>query len=160
MRRFWHVARCEAVDGVRAPCAAVTRVLRRACRSVPPKGPLTVTAILCGTARIRLLNRRYRRKDQATDVLSFSFVLAYDESPIPVRRSRRTMRSGEIYICVPIARRQARRYGNGLQDELRLLAVHGYLHILGYDHATARQAHTMRSLENKLIGRTISRSSA
>ncbi|MFA6548512.1 MAG: rRNA maturation RNase YbeY [Candidatus Margulisiibacteriota bacterium] len=70
--------------------------------------------------RIRELNRRFRKIDRATDVLSFPL----GEDGI----------LGDIAISEPAARRNAKRYGVGYKSELKRLVVHGVLHILGYDH--------------------------
>ena len=78
---------------------------------------------------MRILNRSYRRRDYATDVLSFE----------AGRRASRTPHSasshlGDIVIATGVARRQAREAGHSYQTELRVLALHGLLHLLGYDH--------------------------
>lgn len=82
---------------------------------------------------MRSLNRRYRRKDRSTDVLSFP-------SAPPLL--------GDIAISVPYAGRQARRRHEPISREIDRLLVHGYLHLLGYDHETDRGE--MDALERKL----------
>ena len=69
---------------------------------------------------IRRLNKSYRRKDRATDVLSFG----YGEEGL----------LGDVIISEETARRQAKAYGAPYQEELQRLVVHGVLHVLGYDH--------------------------
>ena len=81
-----------------------------------------VTVALVSDRKIRTLNRTYRRKDYATDVLSFP---AGDSGTL-----------GDVVIATGVARRQARDAGHTLQTELRVLALHGLLHLLGYDHET------------------------
>lgn len=80
----------------------------------------TVTVAIVADGRVRGLNRVYRRKDAPTDVLSFS--------------SEEAGCLGDIVIAGGVARRQARAAGHSLQTELRVLALHGLLHLLGYDH--------------------------
>ena len=99
--------------------------------------PFTV-AIVSDRA-IRQLNRTFRHKDYATDVLSFP------SGPTgPTGRSRSRAKSGpppslgDIVISAPTAARAARENGWKLDDELRSLALHGVLHLLGYDHETDR----------------------
>ncbi len=75
---------------------------------------------------MRRLNRRYRRKDRTTDVLSFPS--AGEDLPDGSRPL------GEIVISVPQAARQAAKEGHSLSREMRVLVIHGYLHLLGYDH--------------------------
>lgn len=115
--------------GVRAPGLA------RWLASVAParaRGALTV-AIL-PDSRVRRLNRRYRRADRPTDVLSFP-----SDTPGEL---------GDIAIAAGVARRQARAAGHSVQVELRVLALHGLLHLLGYDHE--RDAGRMARLEARL----------
>ena len=82
------------------------------------RGAVTVAIVPDG--RVRALNHRYRRTDAVTDVLSFP-------SEVPGCM-------GDIVIAAGVARCQAREAGHSLQTELRVLALHGLLHLLGYDH--------------------------
>ncbi len=84
-----------------------------------------VSVLLCGDARMRSLNRRWRRKDRPTDVLSF---------PSGERGSAAFL--GDLVLDVPYAARQARRLGHPVARELQVLLAHGLLHLLGYDHET------------------------
>jgi probable rRNA maturation factor len=84
-----------------------------------------ITLALVGDAEIRRLNRSFRKKDKATDVLSF---------PLRERASDGKFYLGDIVISVPTAARQARAAGHPLERELEFLAIHGFLHLLGYDH--------------------------
>ena len=77
---------------------------------------------------IRRLNREYRGKDVATDVLSFP--AEADARPVPETGPH----LGDIVIATGVARRQAREAGHAYDTELRVLALHGLLHLLGYDH--------------------------
>src|SRR4051794_34217087 len=105
--------------GVRAPG------LGRWLQSVAPaRARGAVTIAIVSDARVRALNRRYRHKNRATDVLSF---------PAGLRRAMPRF-LGDIVIAAGVARRQARDAGHSLQTELRVLALHGLLHLLGYDH--------------------------
>jgi probable rRNA maturation factor len=109
--------------------------------------PLELTVVFTDRKVIRALNRRHRGINAPTDVLSFSY-------PPDVRTAPW---AGEIVICVPQARAQAKQYGHSLLKEITLLAVHGFLHIVGFDHATQRQATRMRRLENSVLGMSGSR---
>ncbi|NMB75407.1 MAG: rRNA maturation RNase YbeY [Myxococcales bacterium] len=82
---------------------------------------------LLGDRRMTQLNRRWRGRARTTDVLSF----AQREGPRP-RLHPEIL--GDVAICLPQARRQARARGATLQDELRVLLAHGLLHLLGYEH--------------------------
>jgi probable rRNA maturation factor len=98
-----------------------------------------VTVALVSDARVRALNRTYRRKDYATDVLSFP-TDGESGSRVESGFSRTTAPPflGEIVIARGVARRQAREAGHGERTEWRVLALHGLLHLLGYDHETDR----------------------
>ena len=84
-----------------------------------------VSLAFVGERAIRTLNRRWMKKDRPTDVLSF---------PLGETGADGKYYLGDIVIAVPVAARQAREKGHGLDRELRLLAIHGFLHLLGYDH--------------------------
>jgi probable rRNA maturation factor len=86
----------------------------------------TVAIALVGDARVRALNRAYRRKDSVTDVLSFP-------AGGDVTRGD-PLHLGDIVIAKGVARRQAKAAGHAESTELRVLALHGLLHLLGYDH--------------------------
>jgi probable rRNA maturation factor len=86
----------------------------------PARARGDVTVAIASDARVRALNRQYRKKDKATDVLSFPS----DERGY----------LGDIVIAEGVARRQARDAGHTVGTELRVLALHGLLHLLGYDH--------------------------
>jgi probable rRNA maturation factor len=110
-------------------------------RVAPARARGTVAIALVGNGRMRQLNRRYRRRDYATDVLSFPA----DGAPASLRFSRPL---GDIVIARGVARRQARDAGHPEAAELRLLALHGLLHLLGYDHE--RDGGEMARVEQRL----------
>lgn len=85
----------------------------------------SVSVILVGDKKIKELNKIYRHKDRVTDVLSFGDW--EDEHFL-----------GEIVICLPQARRQAKAYGVSLKQELARLLIHGMLHLRGYEHEQSR----------------------
>ena len=115
--------------------------IKRLKKHVPDvKGVLNV--IFVDDKYIRSLNKAYRKKDEPTDVLSFSL-----ETP----DIQKTQLVGEIYISVPTAKRQAKKHNHSLQDELNKLFVHGFLHIFGYDHNTDKGYKEMSVLENKIL---------
>lgn len=96
---------------------------------------------------MRELNLRYRGKDRTTDVLSFPMY----ESPgdIPVDRE---VPLGDLVINLHAARRQAAEFGNPFRTEVRRLLVHGFLHLLGYDHErNAYQKRRMKARERELL---------
>lgn len=95
---------------------------------------------------MRRLNSRYRRRDAATDVLSFPGDLDPAAPRLPVAGGASHL--GDIVVSVPTARRRARRLGHPVATELRVLLLHGVLHCLGHDHETDGGA--MERLERRL----------
>jgi probable rRNA maturation factor len=104
---------------------------------VPARVRGEVAVALASDAQVRALNRRFRRKDSATDVLSF-----------PAESSRGFL--GDIVIATGVARRQARSLRHPYRTELRVLALHGLLHLLGYDHEDRRDGGRMARAEARL----------
>jgi len=115
------------------------RVLRRAAASLRVRGELSL--VLAGDGLLRRLNRQYRGKDKPTDVLSF-----------PGEGGEAGL--GDIVISVAKAERNARRFGRTLREELDVLALHGFLHVLGYDHETddGRMDRLEGRLRQRLLG--------
>jgi probable rRNA maturation factor len=106
---------------------------------------LEVHLTLTDDTRIRQLNREYRGQDKPTDVLSFSQIEGGQEFvPAPTG----TLIVGDVVISVETAQRQAK---GTLLDELRLLAVHGALHLLGYDHETDEDVARMDALTKRAL---------
>ena len=102
-------------------------------RIAPARARGVVSVALVSDRRVRTLNRSYRRKDYATDVLSFPATSAL---PPPVSSASAVVDGflGDIVIARGVARRQAREAGHSERTEIRVLALHGLLHLLGYDH--------------------------
>jgi probable rRNA maturation factor len=110
--------------------------------TAPARARGSVTVVLVGDTAMRRLNREWRDKDYATDVLSFP---ADDDGP-RVRGQQRHL--GDIVIATGVATRQAREAGHAYGTELKVLALHGLLHLLGYDHETDEGQ--MRRVEARL----------
>lgn len=97
--------------------------MRKACGAVKLKG--TVNVLITNNLEMRSLNRRFRGKDVATDVLSFSAVPG-----LPGKLA------GDLAISADIARANAAQLGHTLSEEIKILVLHGALHLAGYDHET------------------------
>ena len=112
---------------------AASGVARWLARVAPAAARGTVHVALVSDGVVRSLNRRYRGIDRATDVLSFP--VASRQSPVSGPQSPViSPLLGDIVIARGITRRQARTAGHSELTELRVLALHGLLHLLGYDH--------------------------
>ncbi len=101
---------------------------------------------LVGDAAIRRLNRDWRSKDTATDVLSFPA----GEMPVGTPGPRQL---GDVIVSMDTAARQAKEYRRTLGQELSRYLVHGILHLLGHDHQKPAQTRKMAALEERLLGR-------
>ena len=112
-------------------------------RVAPPSARGEVVVALVSDQRIRILNRDYRGKDQPTDVLSFPADPAPHAPPS----------LGDIVIAIGVARRQARDARHSYASELKLLALHGLLHLIGYDHDAPADRGRMARLERRLRAR-------
>ena len=104
-----------------------------------------LSLVVCDDAFIRPLNRDYRGKDAPMDVLSFAM-----QEGEAVREDDPVL--GDLVISAETAARQAQEQGHGLDAELRVLLVHGLLHLLGYDHEVDEdEAEQMRAAEATLL---------
>ena len=128
--------------GRRLPAPGVSRWLARV---APARARGTLSVALVSDATVRALNRTYRGVDRPTDVLSFS---ANPKSGPNPKSQIPNPFLGEIVIARGVARRQARVAGHSELTELRVLALHGLLHLLGYDHEGDNGR--MREVERRL----------
>lgn len=132
----------------RAAVPALERVVDRAARAALATARSAqgrdVSLVLAGDARVRALNRRWRRRDKATNVLAFPAgpMPAIPNAPHPL---------GDVIIALGVARAEARRGGMTLAAHLSHLVVHGILHLLGHDHETAAEATRMERLETRTL---------
>jgi probable rRNA maturation factor len=129
--------------GRRLPDGGLGRWLASA---APRSARGAITIALISDPAMRRLNATYRGKDYATDVLSFPA----DVSPKPPKShaARPKPFLGDLAIAQGVAGRQARQFGHSQRTEIRVLALHGLLHLLGYDHET--DSGIMRRLEDRL----------
>ena len=108
-------------------------------------GAAELSILLSGDAEIQALNRDYRNKDQATNVLSFP---AGDDGA-----AGRPRLLGDVVLALETVQREATAQGKPLADHLSHLTVHGMLHLLGHDHETETQATAMEVLETEILNR-------
>jgi len=129
-----------------------TELLERAARAAltnqqqSPDADLSI--VLTGDARLRELNRDYLGVDAPTDVLSFPASESDGSETDPETGSPYL---GDILISIPRAREQAKSAGHALESEVQLLAVHGVLHLLGHDHAEAKEKKRMWKAQGEIL---------
>jgi probable rRNA maturation factor len=108
-------------------------------KSRKPKPNVALTILLADDETLRALNKRYRRKNKPTNVLSFP-AAPNDEAYL-----------GDVALAYGVTREEARASAKRFSNHAVHLAVHGVLHLLGYDHETERQAKVMEPLETALL---------
>ena len=128
----------------KAPHAA--RLVRRVIRSAAPAraGKAELSVILTHDRAIGALNRQWRGHDKPTNVLSF---------PAPAAPRRVAHHLGDIVIAYETTAKEARAEGKPFDHHLAHLALHGFLHLLGYDHESHRQAEAMERRERLILAR-------
>ena len=122
----------------------VDSVIKFACKHLNIENPL-LNIVIVDNEKIREINKEYRNKDAVTDVISFAFEEVKDVNYEDVRFL------GEIYISYERCKEQAKDYGHSVRREFCYLAVHGLLHLLGYDHMTEEDKKVMRALEEEIL---------
>lgn len=140
------------------------RIAEVVLKTVGVKGKTEISLAIVGDGRIRKLNKIYRGKNRVTDVLAFGdkSVLPYLAKAFPRLKKGQDLkfvnppdgvkRLGEVIICYPRAKKQAKQLGHSLEKELTILLIHGILHLLGYEHEQGGQeAEKMRAMEDKIL---------
>lgn len=113
------------------PQVIAKAVIAQARQSVQCPAHLEYAVIFIGDKEMRELNLKYRGKDKTTNVLAFE--------------------SGDIFISLAEAKREAKKYDWTLRYEIARLALHGFLHLLGYDHEEDKEAEKMERIEEKIL---------
>lgn len=109
-------------------------------------GKNRISVVFVGSSKMRALNSKFRKKNYATDILSFPF----DDLEVEGL--------GELVICLPTIKKQAKKHGLSVDEELVYMIIHGYLHLLGYDHEKSeRQAKLMFRLQDRLFEKFLKR---
>lgn len=116
---------------------------------------LTVSLSFASQKRIKKLNNQHRKIDKATDVLSFPMLdIVYPEKAESFENERTpdgVLFLGDIVICPKIAKMQAKYYGHSKIREVSFLALHGLLHLLGYDHIEKEDEEIMTKTSEKIL---------
>ena len=120
------------------------KVMKFACKKMGVINPI-LNIVIVDNKKIQEINKLYRNKDAVTDVISFAFEEVEDFKYDNVRFL------GEIYISYERCVSQAEEYGHSIKREFCYLAVHGLLHLLGYDHIKEEDKKVMRALEEEIL---------
>lgn len=124
------------------PVKKVTAVLCFAQSALKVVDKQLISFAFVTEAIIKKNNKVYRGKDKVTDVLSFGSAMQTVVPGEPI---------GEILICPKRAKKQAEELGHGFEQEIVTLGLHGYLHIMGFDHEVDADAEKMEKLERKIL---------
>lgn len=113
---------------------------------------VTLALTLCGKVKIKSLNRTYRHKDQVTDVLSFPVYENLRPDFKVKEKNLQQIELGDLVICREKALAQSKEFGITYEQEIIHLSVHGFLHLLGYDHElSAREEEIMEKEESAMV---------
>lgn len=123
----------------------VKKVLKKAMKIEHLKNT-SFNLILVDDSYIHELNKTYRKIDRVTDVITFALE---DDDKCLLPKEKRVL--GDIYISIDTAERQAKEYGHGLDRELCFLAVHGFYHLLGYDHMNEKDEKIMFQKQEEVL---------
>nr|WP_239549204.1 rRNA maturation RNase YbeY [Scopulibacillus daqui] len=116
---------------------------------IEEEAELSVTFV--DNKRIQEINAEYRHKDQPTDVISFALEEQGENEVNIIDEGTAPRVLGDIIVSLPKAHEQAEYYGHSFQRELGFLVVHGFLHLLGYDHMTEEDEKEMFSLQDDIL---------
>lgn len=112
---------------------------------------ISVNVVLVSEKEIKNMNNVYRGIDKVTDVLSFPLIDDINQIKNEVDFGFGECNIGDIYINLNRAKQQAEEYGHSLKREFCFLALHGFLHLLGYDHIKEDDEKKMYELQNKVL---------
>jgi len=118
----------------------IVSLLELAQKKIKQAGNKNISLAVVSAPQIKKLNKIYRHKDQVTDVLSFE-------------DDQKTADLGEIIICGKRAESQAKEFKHSFEKEVLRLALHGYLHLSGYDHVKEKEAAIMETLEEMILNK-------
>lgn len=112
---------------------------------------LEVNLVIVEPEEIRQMNAKFRNVDRVTDVLSFPMLNSLDEIDSECDSELGEVNIGDIYICRERAYEQSQEFGHSLKREICFLALHGLLHLLGYDHILKEDEEIMFPLQDKIL---------
>lgn len=123
--------------------------IKKALNELKAKQNFELTVLIVGDKEIRALNKKYRRKDKITDVLSFG-QRGGGKIVLPKEKN---LYLGDIIICYPQIKRQAEKFNHTSAEEFSLLLLHGFLHLMGYNDETQKDWLKMEKIQNKIFSK-------
>ena len=122
------------------------KIIREACKELDIQDDLELSVIFVDDKRIHEINREYRQIDRSTDVISFALE---DSEQYYIEGMPREI--GDIFISIDHAKMQAEEYGHSFEREFAYMIVHGFYHLMGYDHIKEDDKKVMREKEEKVL---------
>lgn len=134
----------------------IKQVLEEACCYLGQTGELCSEISFVGKKRIKEINYEIRGIDKVTDVLSFQYLEGIKGKNVyefvsDEEKENGKVFIGEILICKSVAKEQAEAYGHSFEREIAFLALHGFLHLLGYDHIKDEERVEMEGLQKSIL---------
>jgi len=127
----------------------IEKIINQSKKILKIKKDFEISVIIVGDTKIRSLNKKYRNKDQVTDVLSFSQIEGYKITRI----SKENQYLGDIFISYPQVVRQSKKFGHSDKKEFTILLIHGLLHLFGYDHEKDKDYNKMKQKEQEILNK-------
>lgn len=127
----------------------IIQVLRECFNEEKIGNQVTLTVTLTSSEQIKNINKKYRNIDKETDVLSFP-MYEKDEIPNAIKQNIETI-LGDIIICISKVEEQAKEYEHSFKRELAYMVVHGFYHLMGYDHIEEKDKRKMRKKEENIL---------
>ncbi len=137
----------ETTEPLQSLLSTVKHILKYASKKEKLKN-IEFSVIIVDDDIIQKLNRDYRKINKVTDVITFALE---DENSFPIDSSRRLL--GDIYISIDKAKQQAEEYKHSLKRELCFLSIHGFYHLLGYDHQNKEDEEIMFSKQEEVLSK-------
>ncbi len=125
----------------------IKKIYKQALKETHNKVEIEVNLILTDEENIKYLNSTFREVDKVTDVLSFPAIdVLPEQGLVEFQQGKKPVFIGDIAICESVAKKQALEFGHSDEREICFLALHGFLHLLGYDHQNKKQESQMKEL--------------
>lgn len=122
-------------------------VLEKKIKKLLKKRTGHIDLVLTNDRKIAALNKEYRGKSGPTDVIAFAYL-----EVTKFEKEQKDVIVGDIFISLDTAKRQAKAHKHTLNDELKTLFVHGFLHLFGFDHKTKKQEKEMETWAREVVG--------
>lgn len=129
----------------------IKKIYKTALKLTNVTDKISVNVVLVNKDEIKEMNKAYRDVDRVTDVLSFPMIENIKNIENEIDFITGECNIGDIYINLERAKEQAEEYGHSLEREFCFLSLHGFLHLLGYDHMNEKDEKEMFSLQNEIL---------